>query len=405
MNTSSPLSSKPAAGARPPLPREILVLVAAALVIALGYGIITPVLPRYARSFDVGITAASAVVSAFALMRLVFAPASGRLITRWGERRVYLWGLLIVALSTGAAAFSQSYLQLLVLRGLGGIGSTMFTVSAMGLLIRLTPPFSRGRASSLYGSAFLFGGIGGPAIGSLLAGFGYRVPFLIYAAALLAATSVVWLLLSHASLQPADGEPEQAALAVRDALKDSAYRAALIGGFANGWANFGARLALIPLFVGAAPGLGDEMTGLVLMVFALANALALAVASRIVDSVGRRPVIITGMSICAVGTGALGLSGQPLPVLILSVIAGAGAGLLVPGQQLAIADVVGANRSGGQALATFQMSQDLGAILGPLLTGFVVSLAGFGWGFAVTGAVLALGALAWMRGRETRPVR
>ena len=45
-------------------------------------------------------------------------------------------------------------------------------------------------------------------------------------------------------------------MTVTEALRDSAYRAALIGGFANGWANFGVRVALVPLFAAASAGLG-----------------------------------------------------------------------------------------------------------------------------------------------------
>ena len=93
---------------RPPIPREIRVLIAAAFVIAIGFGLVAPVLPAYARSFDVGVAAASVIVSAFAFMRLVFAPAGGALITRLGERPVYLAGLLIVAASTGACALRQT---------------------------------------------------------------------------------------------------------------------------------------------------------------------------------------------------------------------------------------------------------------------------------------------------------
>ena len=119
------------------LPREIRVLAAAAFVIAIGYGLVAPALPTFARSFDVGVTAASAVISAFALFRLVFAPVSGRLVSRLGELRTYLLGLGIVAVSTGACAFAAEYWQLLVFRSLGGIGSTMFTVSSVSMLMRL----------------------------------------------------------------------------------------------------------------------------------------------------------------------------------------------------------------------------------------------------------------------------
>ena len=142
----------------------------------------------------VGATASSIVVSAFAFFRLVFAPGAGRLVTRLGERPVYLAGLIIVAVSTGVTAFAQSYGQLLLFRSLGGIGSTMFTVSSAALIIRLAPPAIRGRVSSVFAGAFLLGGVVGPLIGGLLGSLGLRVPFLVYAVALLVAAGVVALL-------------------------------------------------------------------------------------------------------------------------------------------------------------------------------------------------------------------
>ena len=94
-------------GRRPTrLPTEIWVLAGANVVIALGYGVVAPVLPAYARNFGVSISAATFVITAFAAMRLIFAPPSGLLVQKLGERRVYLTGLLIVALSTLACAFA-----------------------------------------------------------------------------------------------------------------------------------------------------------------------------------------------------------------------------------------------------------------------------------------------------------
>ncbi|RAD64672.1 MFS transporter, partial [Burkholderia multivorans] len=155
MKGEEPAAEDPSTTRR--LPTEIYVLVAAAFIVALGYGIIAPVLPQFAASFDFGVTAASIVVSSFALFRFVFSPTSGRLVDAFGERRIYITGLLIVAASTAAVAFAQNYWQLLVFRGLGGIGSTMFTVSAMALIIRLAPVDARAKASSPYAPAFLFG--------------------------------------------------------------------------------------------------------------------------------------------------------------------------------------------------------------------------------------------------------
>ncbi|MDG3015207.1 MFS transporter [Corynebacteriales bacterium D3-21] len=385
---------------RPTVPRQIWVLVAAAFVIAVGYGLIAPVLPEYARSFDVGVTGASVIISAFAFCRLVFAPVSGRLVHLLGERPTYLTGLFIVACSTGACAFAQSYWQLLVFRGLGGIGSTMFTVSAMGLLVRLAPVRARGRVNGLYATAFLLGGIGGPIIGGLLAGLGMAVPFLVYAVALLIAMAVVYFQLRDVGGKPAGQGAAHAAMTVREALAHRTYRAALGSNFANGWSALGVRVALVPLFVTAFGG-GPGLAGLSLAAFSVGNAVALTLGGRWADVRGRKPLVLAGLLITGIATAALGLSESVAPFLIVSTVAGLGSGLLNPPQQAAVADVIGSRRSGGTVLAGFQMMSDVGAIAGPILAGALAEHVSYAAAFAVTGAISLLALPAWLRAPET----
>jgi MFS family permease len=391
-------------GARPGVPREIWVLVAAAFVVALGYGLISPILPQYAQSFGVGLGAASAIVSAFALMRMVFAPAGGTLVNRFGERPVYITGLLIVAGSTAACAFAQSYEQLLVVRGLGGIGSTMFTISAMGLIVRVAPVEMRGRVSALYGAAFLSGNIAGPLLGTALSFLGYRTPFLIYAVALLIAATVVAVNLARvrvdADASASTGDPRPT-LSLREALRLPAYRALLAAQFANGWSNFGVRIALLPLLAAAVPTLGPAFAGIGLTAFALGNFLVLQVSGRLVDARGRRGVVLAGLTLGGLASLPFGFVTEPLPFLGLAVVAGAAAALIQPGQQAAFADILGRDRAGGQALATFSMVGDLGGFLGPIVTGLLADAAGFGWAFAVSGLILLVAALPWWRSPDT----
>ena len=236
-------------GRRPTrLPTEIWILAGANVVIALGYGVVAPVLPAYARNFGVSIGAATFVITAFAAMRLIFAPPSGLLVQKLGERRVYLTGLLIVALSTLACAFAQTYWQLLLFRSLGGAGSTMFTVSSLALMIRLSPFDARGRVAGLFSSAFMIGGVAGPVVGSLTAGLGLAVPFGIYGAALTVAAAVVFVSLRHSPLA-APEEDSGPTVSVRTVLRNRAYQAALLSNLASGWAALGLRVALVPLFV------------------------------------------------------------------------------------------------------------------------------------------------------------
>lgn len=394
--------STPAASTaqRASIPIEIKVLVVAAFVIAVGFGLISPVLPQFARSFDVGVTAASVIVSAFAFFRLLFAPAGGSLVARLGERPVYITGLVIVALSTGASAFAQSYWQLLVFRSLGGIGSTMFTVSAMALLVRLAPPLIRGRVSSMYGSAFLIGGVIGPVIGGALGELGMRVPFVVYGVALLIAAALVAVMLRGTPLR---ADPTQGALppmTVAEAVQDSAYRSAMVSAFANGWTNFGVRVAILPLFAVAVVG-ETWAAGVVLAAGAAATAVTLQFSGRVADTLGRRRPILVGLVLSAVGMGAMGLAGGLVAIIALTTVLSVGAGLLNPAQQATVADVVGNGRSGGKVLAAFQMCQDAGGIGGPVVIGAVADLWGWQWAFALSGLVSALAILPWLQARET----
>lgn len=396
------------------LPRGIWVLVGAAFVIAIGYGLITPVLPQYARSFNVSVMAASAIVSAFGIARLVFAPASGVLINRFGERHIYMTGVFIVAVSTLATAFASNYWLLLLYRGLGGVGSTLFTVSATGMIVRMAPAHMRGRASSAYGGAFLAGNITGPILGGLLGHISLRLPFFCYTAALLIAIVVIWVLLPPSALNDVsvtnhrvDSQIQSPApenrLRVRDVAKDSAYLACLVTNFSNGWGNFGVRVALLPLFVAALLNTnGADQAGIAMAIFAVGNALALYTTRYWSDRWGRRPLIIGGLILCGVMTAVLGQGSTIEVVYILSFFAGLGGGVINPAQQAAIGDVV-AGHKGGTVLASVQMAADLGSIVGTLAAGAIVDYLSFAWAFAITGVILAVSSLAWVPARETLP--
>ena len=411
MSSSTSSSNTPPAKNSPDLPaaklpRDIKVLVAAAFMIAIGFGIVAPVLPQFAQSFDVSVSAAAVVVSAFAFTRLLFAPMSGWLVERMGERSTYIIGILIVAASSAACAFAQNYWQLLLYRGLGGIGSTMFTVAAMGLLIRLAPPQARGRISSLYAGSFLLGNIAGPAVGGLLAGLGMQLPFLVYAAALvlvalLVATQIPSVAVAARRAGPATAA-KKAVLPLRVALGLPAYRAVLTSGFANGWSAFGIRMALVPLFATVALGAGTEVAGLSLAVFAVGTGVALTFSGKLADTWGRKPMILSGLAVNGIAMGILGFTGNEFWFFLVSAIAGLGSGLMGPAQQAVVADVIGNERSGGKVLATFQMSSDLGAIIGPIAAGMLVDVFSFGPAFLMATAVALLSFLFWIPAKDTK---
>ncbi|MGV0787643.1 MFS transporter [Mycolicibacterium sp. XJ2] len=387
--------------AKPKLPREVWLLVGANVVVALGYGVVAPVLPQYARHFGVSISAATFVITAFALMRLIAAPPAGLLVQRLGERRVYISGLIIVALSTGACAFAQTYWQLLAFRSLGGLGSAMFTVSSLGLMIRISPENARGRVAGLFSTGFLVGSVGGPVLGSLTAGFGLAAPFVIYGAALLVAAGVVFVSLRGSTLA-APEQTAEAAVSIRQVLRHRAYRAALFSNFSTGWAAFGLRIALVPLFVVEGLGYGAGAAGLALATFAIGNVSVVIPSGYLSDRIGRRKLLIVGLTVSAVSTILVGFT-TSLPIfLVAAYITGAATGIFVSPQQAAVADIVGNKARGGTAVAVFQMMADLGSIIGSLVVGQIAEQTSFGAAFVVSGAILGLAALGWVFAPETR---
>lgn len=389
------------APAKPKLPGEVWVLITANAVIALGYGVVAPVLPQYARDFGVSISAATFVITAFALMRLCAAPASGIFVQKLGERRVYLTGLLIVAVSTGVCAFAQTYWQLLLFRSLGGFGSAMFTVSSLGLMIRISPPDARGRVAGMFSSAFLVGSVGGPVLGSLTAGLGLSAPFAIYGVALLIAAAVVWVSLRHSPLA-APAEADEVSVTVRDVLGNRAYRAALFSNFATGWSVFGLRIALVPLFVTEVLHRGPRMAGLALAVFAIGNVSAVIPSGWLSDRVGRRVPLITGLAISGVATLLVGLASSLTLFMAAAFVAGAAAGVFTSPQQAAVADIIGSKARAGTAVATYQMMSDVGAIVGSLAIGQIAQYLSFGSAFVISGIILLFAAVGWVFAPETR---
>ncbi len=406
------------------LPRETYVLALVAFCVALGFGIVAPAVPLFAREFGVGPTAAGAVVSAFALMRLVSALAAGRLVDRVGERTALLAGLSVVAVSSLAAGLSVSYPQLLILRGVGGIGSAVFTIASTSLLLRIASSAQRGRTQSVYRSGFLLGGIVGPAFGGAVIGISLRAPFFLYAGTLMLAVVAAATLLPR-RLPPAPSEPsapslpsepqpgvvgEPAAgaltagvdgpvgpgrLALRDALRNPAYQAALAGNFATGFAVLGVRTTLLPLFVVDRLELAPGWIGASFAVGALVQALLLLPAGKAVDDVGRRPTLVGGAVVTAVALALLALAVGPVSLLLATAVLAVGSAFLGVAPAAIVGDVV--EGRGGTPIAFWQMSSDLGSVTGPLAAGLLIATTSYPVALLVCAAVVAACAVLGLR--------
>jgi MFS transporter, DHA1 family, multidrug resistance protein len=386
------------------LPPEVAVLTAVAFSVALGFGIVAPAIPLFAKDFGVSNFAAGAVISVFALVRLASAPVAGRFVNRFGERSVLATGIGIVGVSSLLAGFSGNYAQLLVLRGIGGFGSAMFTVSSFALLLRVVTPDQRGRAAGTYQTGFLLGAIAGPAFGGPLTAWSLRAPFFVYAATLLVAGGLATVFLARTALHEHEvvaGTADHAPTTLGTALRSSAYRAAVANNFAVGWAIVGVRSSLIPLFVVEALRLSPSWTGAGLVLSGAVQALILVPAGRLVDTRGRRLFLRAGAAISLVAGVTLALAGGAGLLLAAMALYGTGSALLGVSSAAVVGDAIGGR--GGTPVAAFQMASDAGAFVGPLVAGALADAASFQVAFLATAAVSGLAFLTTLVMPESQP--
>ena len=356
-------------------------------------------MPLFARSFGVNNAQVGAILSAFAFARFASGLIAGKLVDTFGERLVYSAGIGFVAISSAAAAMAQSYTQLLLFRAAGGFGSSMFSVAAGSLLLRVVTDHQRGRAQSLYNGSFLIGMVGGPVVGGALSAFSLRAPLAIYAV-LLAISSISAGLLLRGSMLAAKQEKTSEKTSVMDALRLKPYRIALVISFSTGFIIFGMGRSIVPLFMVEDMKASTTYMGIGFTLASITNGLLLLRAGRLSDERGRRFVAMIGSSTLFISTLLLVLTYDKwvfFPAMIFSGIAGAYLST-VPGS------LVGGVLKGkcGQVIAVMQMSGDFAAMIAPILLGAISDAGGFRPAFILATILMAAVVLVTARIPETR---
>lgn len=158
----------------------------------LGFGIVLPLLPRYAELYDASKPAIGLLFASFSAMQFLFAPIWGRLSDRHGRRPLIMLGLAGSVASYLLFAFASSFALLLISRIAAGIfGATIGTAQAY--IADVTGHEDRGKEMALIGAAFGVGFTIGPSIGGLAHHYGgVMAPGFVAAALSLVALLMAW---------------------------------------------------------------------------------------------------------------------------------------------------------------------------------------------------------------------
>ncbi len=382
---------------RAPLPRGFWTIWTTVALDLVGFGIIVPILGRYAERFGASGFEVGLLFASFSLAQLVFAPILGRLSDRVGRRPIIILSLVgtcVGSIVTGAAGALWVLFLGRIIDGASGASVSV----AQAAVTDIASPEERHRLLGLLGAAFGVGFVVGPALGGLASLGGPHVPFYVAAALAGANAIAAWVRLPETrSMQPAtDGE----AVASTDVAERSATRrpATLthlaILGFVSMFAFAGFE-ATFALFASARFGLTEGSTAAVflgvglLLVIVQGGAIA-----PVTAALGSGRVLRVGLVLSAGGLAVLAITGDGQWALLTTALGlvVVGQGLTSPSLTTLVSEHAPHDRR-GEALGLQQSAAAIARVTGPVTAGLLFDGIGVGAPSLVGGALMALAAL------------
>lgn len=160
------------------LPKGFVTLWSTVALDLVGFGIVVPILGRYAERFGASGFEVGLLFASFSLAQLICAPLLGRLSDRIGRKPVILISLIGTAVGSFITAAAGALWVLFLGRILDGASGASVAV-VQGAVTDIAPVEDRPRLLGLIGAAFGVGFVIGPALGGLAALGGSHLPFLV----------------------------------------------------------------------------------------------------------------------------------------------------------------------------------------------------------------------------------
>ena len=359
---------------------SLLTLFSIVAIDLIGFGVVIPILPYLADSYGASATVLGVLLTCYSGMQFLFAPVWGRLSDRVGRRPVMLLTIAGTSLALLALGLAPSLFWLFVARLFGGLFSANVSV-ATAYVGDLTEGPERTRWMGLIGAAFAIGFILGPAIGGLLAPYGYQVPML--AAAGLAAVNFVYGLFSlrePPTLATGDRPPAiqlPPAGTVRKLCLACFVFTLGVSQLETVFAFF-----MIDRFRYEARQVAYILVMMALIMAAVQGGAIRRLATRF----GERKLILGGSALLAVSLAAVPYMPTVSLLFVPLAVASVGRALVYP-SMLGLVSVAAAAAERGLVMGAFQSSASLARVVGPLVAGALYD-GHPTWPFLIAGALM-----------------
>ena len=350
----------------------------------------TPVLPLFAASLNATPAEIGWIVMASTLPGVLISYPAGALSDHLGKRRVLLASLIVFATAPFLYLVIETAWQLMAVRFYHGFATAIFgTVASAAIAER----YSADRAARLstYSSVTIVGRSIAPFLGGTLislASFG--AVYIACAIAGVLALGVGLLLEGHDQKSAAKLELPHFWSSLRTVLRDrgimlvSAVEAAQ-------YLVFGAIEAFLALYASSL-GIPAWQIGIILGVQLLSIVFAKPLMGKVSDRVGRRRVILPGLLIGAASVVLLPVFPNVIGLSVLSLAFGLGFATVTSSTAALVADLTKDGRF-GSSMGVLRTVMDVGQSIGPVLTGFMVGVAGYASAFTLLATILVAAAL------------
>lgn len=358
----------------------------------LGFGILIPILPAFAKTeLLVDETAIGVVVAVYSFVQFLFNPILGRLSDKLGRKPIIVISLMINAIGYILFAFASSYILLLVSRIVAGIGGSSIS-AAQAYIADVTTKDDRAKGMGIIGAAFGLGFLFGPLIGGFLASYGYMVTGFGSATFSILAFILTIVLLPESNVNRKVPSGTRRKLVDVDGLKNvfaKPDRAILIFLFfvlTFSFANIYGTFALLGLEV---YGFSDKQNGFIFGILGLTSAIVQGgLIGRISKVVSKKNILKFGSFFIMVALAFIPYGGTFLRLAIICIILSIGTGIFQPTVLSLISEVTPEDEQ-GVTLGVNQSFSAFARVLGPLWGGFAFEFLGYPFPF-LTGAAFTL---------------
>ena len=359
----------------------------------------TPVLPLFAQHLGASPEEIGWIVIASTIPGILISFPAGAIADFFGKRRVIIASLVVFATAPLLYLPVADPWQLMAVRFYHGFATAIFgTVATAAIAERY--PDRRGAMLSTYSSITIVGRTIAPFLGGfLISTASFHSVFVACAVSGIIALITGGMLPREVAAGDRQVAFPQFFAALRTVLQSRAIVAtSLIE--AGQYLVYGAIEAFLALYA-VSIGIPAWQVGIILGVQLVSVVAIKPVMGMLSDRVGRQAIILPGLLLGAIGVGLLPLGSDTFTLSLLSLLYGISFAAVTSSTSALVADL---SKQGqfGASIGVLRTIMDVGQTIGPVLTGFVVGVWGFGIAFALLACVLMLSTLVFVFGG--RPV-